>query len=211
MSETLSPLPQNPETPNVGVGTPLTPMPTKESNEVFLGGMIIMVLCLLLVLLTGTFGYFGYRLWQSSQVTRSTPSIQELGEKMGEKKAESTATPSTSEPAPTTPATTPSTPETASVDKTAVEVKVLNGGGAKGSASTLTELLKKAGYTKATFGNATADHTGTTIYHSTDATKAAELIKEEVMKTYPKATLMPATAGDKDKTAASVVVILGKE
>ncbi len=208
MSEILSPLPQDSETPNVAPETPVA-VSTKGSNEVFLGGMIITVLCLLLILLTGTFGYFGYRLWQSSQVTRSTPSIQELGEKIGENKT--VVAPTTAEPASPT-VTVPSTPaETPAVDKATVEVKILNGGGIRGSASTLTDLLKKAGFTKAVFGNSVADFTGTTIYHSADAAKAAELIKEEVIKNYPKVTLMPATAGDKDKTAASVVVILGKE
>lgn len=209
MLETLSPLPQNSETKNVAGVAPAVAATTKGSNEVFLGGVIIMVLCVLLVLLTGTFGYFGYRLWQSSQITRSTPSIQELGEKMGENKEE--PTPAVEESAPATAAPAPATPETVSVDKATVEVKILNGGGVRGSASTLTDVLKKAGYTKAAFGNTVSDYTGTTIYHAADAIKAAELIKEEVIKTYPKVTLLPAKTGDKDMTAASVVVILGKE
>ncbi len=209
MSETLSSVPQNSDTPQVPEVTPVTLAPVKGSNEVFFGGVIIIVLCILLVLLTGTFGYFGYRLWQSSQITRSTPSIQELGEKVGENKSE--PTPAVVESTPATTPPTPSTSETASVDKATVEVKVLNGGGVRGSASTLTDVLKKAGYTKVTFGNTVSDYTGTTIYHAADATKVAELLKEEVIKTYPKATLLPAKAGDKDMTAASIVVILGKE
>lgn len=208
MSETVTPTPENVESPVAETVT--ASRPTKESNEVFLGGVIIVVLCVLLLLLTGTFGYFGYRLWQASHIERSTPSIQELGEKITETPETSSPSESTiSTPTPTPVA--PTTTETSPVDKATVEVIVLNGGGARGSASTLVELLKKAGYAKAAFGNTVADYTGTTVYHAADAVKAAELIKEEVIKTYPKVTLAPAKVGDKDMTAASVVVILGKE
>lgn len=182
----------------------------KDSREVFLGGMVILVFCLLLLILAGTFGYFGYRLWQSSQTERSTPSIQELGEIA---KEEGLATPSepTPESAPSAATPAPSSSEPTLPDKATLEVKVLNGGGARGSAGTLTDLLKKAGYTKAAFGNTVADYTGQTIYYGADGLKAAEALKEEVVKTYPKVTLAPAKTGDKDSTAALLVVILGKE
>lgn len=209
MPETVTPTPENIESPVAETVT--TSRPPKESNEVFLGGVIIVVLCVLLLLLTGTFGYFGYRLWLASHVERSTPSIQELGEKIVETTEVSPPSESPAPPTTTPTPAAPTTPETPLVDKATVEVKVLNGGGARGSASTLTELLKKAGYTKAAFGNTVTDYMGTTVYHTADAVKAAELIKEEIMKTYPKVTLAPAKAGDKDMTAASVVVILGKE
>lgn len=181
------------------------PVTGKESNEVFLGGMVVMVICLILLILAGTFGYFGYRLWQTAQEERMTPSIQELGEKPKEN-AEPVATPTPApEPAPApTPAPAPA------ADLATIEVKVLNGGGARGSAGTLTDLLKKAGYTKAAFGNSVNDHTGTVIYYAEASKSAAETLKETVAKTYPAVTLSPATAGDKDATAAAIVVILGK-
>lgn len=182
----------------------VTPPEALQSKEAWLGGVLVLVLCLLLLVLTGTFGYFGYRLWKAAQVEQSTPSIQELGEHIPPRAPD--VNPDTS-----TPTTTPAISSALVQDKATVEVKVINGGAAKGSASTLTELLKKAGYTKATFGNSAKDHTGTIIYYSGSAQVAAETLKETVIKTYPKVTLAPAQAGDKDATAATVVVVLGKE
>lgn len=188
--------------------SPVSVASQDDSREVLFGGMVIVVFCILLLVLAGTFGYFGYRLWQSSQTERMTPSIQELGEVAVLPSPETPA----SEPASATPPASPasSTPESTLPDKATLEVKVMNGGGIKGSAGTLTDLLKKAGYTKATFGNTVADYTGQTIYYGADSLKSAEVLKEEVVKTYPKVTLAPAKAGDKDMTAATLVVILGK-
>ncbi len=203
MTESVSPSPLN------DLPTPVTPGPPTGSHEVFLGGVIIGVLCLLLLVLASTFGYFGYRLWQTAQTERATPSIQELGEKAAPvPTASTTPSPSTEMP-PIPPTATAEKPPI--IDKATLEVKVLNGGGARGSASTLTELLKKAGYTKATFGNTVANFTGTTIYHTSETLQAAELLKEEVVKTYPKVTLAPSKAGDKDTTLAPIVIILGAE
>lgn len=186
----------------------------KEANEVFLGGMVVGVLLLLLLILIGTFGYFGYRLWKSAQVERSIPSIQELGEKPGSVVSESVVEtpPPASLSAPTSQTTSSPTTETevASLDIALVEVKVLNGGAARGSAGTLVDILKKAGYSKAAFGNTVADYTGTKIYYGTNAQSAAEKVKELVSKTYPTVVIAPAEANNKDATAASVVVILGK-
>ena len=203
--------PTPPATPDeIGV-TPIAPVTAvKESNEVFLGGMIVGVMCLLLVILAGTFGYFGYRLWQEAQVERSTPSIQELGEKGVVEPVAETPT-SAPTPTPATPApTSTETPTPSTTDLATLEVKVLNGGGARGSASTLTELLKKAGYAKAAFGNTVADHTGTVIYYAASSQGDAETLKATVAKTYPSVTTSPAKAGDKDATSAAVVVVLGK-
>lgn len=187
----------------------------KETNEVFLGGMVVGVLLLLLLVLIGTFGYFGFRLWKSAQVERSIPSIQELGEKPGVGTSEPrTETPTA--PEPSSPSTTQTEPpkvvDTGSVspDLASVEIKVLNGGAARGSAGTLVDILKKAGYTKAAFGNTVADYTGTTIYYGANTQSVAEKVKELVIKTYPAVVVAPAEANNKDATAASVVVILGK-
>lgn len=187
----------------------------KETNEVFLGGMVVGVLLLLLLVLIGTFGYFGFRLWKSAQVERSIPSIQELGEKSGVGTSESrTETPTV--PEPSSPSTTQTEPPkvvdagSASPDLASVEIKVLNGGAARGSAGTLVDILKKAGYTKAAFGNTVTDYTGTTIYYGANTQSVAEKVKELVIKTYPAVVVAPAEANNKDATAASVVVILGK-
>lgn len=197
------------ETSQVPETTPTPEVATsQDSREVFFGGMVIVVFCVLLLVLAGTFGYFGYRLWQSSQTERMTPSIQELGEVAAVPTPETPAPESAPVATPASPALP--TPASSIPDKATIEVKVMNGGGIKGSAGTLTELLKKAGYTKATFGNTIADYTGQTIYYGADALGAAEILKTEVIKTYPEVALAPAKAGDKDTTAAFLVVILGK-
>lgn len=182
----------------------------KETNEVFLGGMVVAVLCFLLIILIGTFGYFGYRLWKSAQVERTIPSIQELGEKQVAVSAEQpSAAPQPETLATQTPeSTNPSGTQT--VDLASVEVKVLNGGALRGSAGTMVDILKKAGYTKAAFGNTVADYTGTKIYYGTQSQGAAEGVRQLVAKTYPGVSLAPAEANDKDATAAAIVVILGK-
>lgn len=187
----------------------------KETNEVFLGGMVVGVLLLLLLVLIGTFGYFGFRLWKSAQVERSIPSIQELGEKPGMGTSEPQAeTPSSPESTSTSTVQTESPKVvdagSASLDLASVEIKVLNGGAARGSAGTLVDILKKTGYTKAAFGNTTADYTGTTIYYGANTQSVAEKVKELVIKTYPAVVVAPAEANNKDATVASVVVILGK-
>ena len=182
----------------------------KEANEVFLGGMVVVVLCLLLAILVGTFGYFGYRLWKSAQVERAIPSIQELGEKQVTVSSdESSVNLKPETPAQPTPEST-TTSNAQSVDLASVEVKVLNGGAARGSAGTMVDILKKAGYAKAAFGNTVADYTGTKIFYGAQSQLAAEKVKELVAKTYPGVVLAPAEANDKDATAATVVVILGK-
>lgn len=175
----------------------------------FLGGMVVAVLSLLLLMLAATFGFFGYRLWRTAQVERAAPSIQELGEKPISVQA-SPETPSepVTQPTPSPSAPTPSAP---TPDLATLEVKVLNGGAPKGSAGTLVDLLKKAGYAKANFGNSTTDHQGTVLYYAAASQAAAETLKPLIAKTYPAVTLTPAPANDKDATAAAIVIVLGKQ
>lgn len=196
-----------PEGTSESVGPVSSP---RTSNEVLLGGMVVAVLSLLLLVLAGTFGYFGYGLWKAAQVERTTPSIQELGEKPLSPEQIAAAPTPTPPPTPITPPPASVPTPTSETQLVALEVKVLNGGGARGSASTLTELLKKVGYTKAAFGNAVNDHTGTVVYYTAALQGEAEAVKAVVAKTYPNTTLTPAQSGDKDATVAGIVVILGK-
>lgn len=188
------------KTPAIGAGAPSV----RETNEVFLGGMVVVVLCLLLLILTATFGYFGYRLWQSSRLEENTPSIQELGEKPGEV-APSPVSPTVSEPAPTTP-----TPETTAPDFTKVSIKVFNGGAAKGSAGTAADLLRKQGFTKTEVGNTTTDYTGATVYYQAGQEGVAEKVRSLLVATFSKIITKAAPATDKEAGAAPVTVILGR-
>lgn len=178
---------------------------TRETNESFLGSILVLVLVILLIGVTAFFGFLGYRIWRESQLTKSTPSIQKIVEAPALPAPTMNPTPSL-EPKPETPAA----PVAALVDKATLDIKVMNGGAVKGSAGTFGETLKKAGYSKVTVGNTSGDYTGTVVYYATDKQKEAESVLVDVLKTYPKATVAPAKAGIADMTGATLVVILGK-
>lgn len=176
-----------------------------ETNESFLGSVLVLVLVILLVGAAVFFAFFGYRIWRDSQIVRNTPSIQKI------------VTDAPAIPAPTTspviveeakPETT--TPSVTPIDKTTLDVKVMNGGAAKGSAGTFGETLKKAGYTKTTVGNTTSDYTGVAIYYAAGKQKEAESLQGDVAKTYPQVTLLETKTGNADTAGATLVVILGK-
>lgn len=180
------------------------PVFPKESgpDESFLGAMIITVLSLLLIGILGFFGYFGFRVWQEKKLIAETPSIDRLSVEVpvAEEKPAVEETPPATE--------TPPAPPT--IDKGTIEVKVMNGGAAKGSAGTLTDALKKAGYTKATFGNTTTDFTGVTVYYADGKNAEAELLKGDIVKTYPAVKTAPAVSTNKDTTLSPLVVVLGR-
>lgn len=177
----------------------------RETNESFLGSILVLVLVILLIGVTTFFGFLGYRIWRESQLTKSTPSIQKIVEAPALPAPTTNPTPS-EEPKPETPAASVA----AVMDKATLDIKVMNGGAVKGSAGTFGETLKKAGYTKVTVGNTSGDYTGTVVYYATDKQKEAESVLVDVLKTYPKATVAPAKAGIADMTGATLVVILGK-
>jgi len=81
----------------------------------------------------------------------------------------------TVEPQPTT--TEPSN-ETASFDKSALSIRVLNGNGVNGSAAVLADILRADGYTIAEVTNASRfTYENTTIYYGTGKLEAAEAVK----------------------------------
>lgn len=91
-----------------------------------------------------------------------------------------------------------------------LEVSVLNGGAAKGSAGVLADFLKKEGYLKTDMGNTQKDYMGVTIYHTVGLEKEVEVIKESVVKKYPQAKILPADSRNKETSVSQVTVILGK-
>ncbi|MEP7162561.1 MAG: LytR C-terminal domain-containing protein [Candidatus Moraniibacteriota bacterium] len=180
------------------------PPVSPDTSESFLGSMLVIALVLILIGVTAFFGFFGYRVWRQGQAVKNAPSIERLS-------FEKTAPPvggmpsESKEETPTTPASSAT-----EVNKATLEVKVLNGGAAKGSAGTFTETLKKAGYTKAAVGNSIRDYKGVTVYFAKDKETEAQALKEDVVKTYPSAITAPALANDKDSASAPLVVILGR-
>lgn len=199
MSESMSEA-KNQESPTVEAAA------TRETNESFLGSILVLVLVILLIGVTTFFGFLGYRIWRESQLTKSTPSIQKIVEAPALPAPTTTNQAPSLEPKPETPAA----PVEALVDKATLDIKVMNGGAVKGSAGTFGEALKKAGYSKVTVGNTSGDYTGTVVYYAPDKQKEAESVLVDVLKTYPKATVAPAKAGIADMTGATLVVILGK-
>lgn len=179
--------------------------PADNSHE-SLWGMVLLVGMLLgtVVIVTGI-GYGMHRLWQTQKQNAAKQSIVSLPVTPQEN-TESNVSSST---AATAPASSEKMAVDSGTDAHSVQISVLNGGAAKGSAGVVAEMLKKAGYTKVTVGNAVADAVGVTVYYKTDLEKAAQAVGQSLFKTYPKAMLKPAqTSGDQG--VAPVTVIVGK-
>lgn len=176
-----------------------------DPNEAFFGSVLLFCLVLSLIAATGYFGFVGYRYFKQLQAEKSIPSIESLPRPevpvaAEEKLSESTEKPMTQ--VPTEPSVT--------VDKKTISIKVLNGGSAKGVAGTYAEKLKAAGFTKTTVGNSFGNYTGQTLFYAKGQGSASEVIKAEIMKTYPALVAKEAPAGDKDAAAATFVLILGR-
>lgn len=147
-------------------------------------------------------GWIGYRMWHQKQEEVSLPSIAALPTK-----------PVTEEqtPTPESPAVTPA-PEAPKQSETnwGRDIKVLNGGAAKGSANTVADILKKAGYTKVAAGNSAGNYTGTVVYFATGLENEAAAVQKVLLKSYPKTETKAALKGNSDTAAAVITVILGK-
>lgn len=177
-----------------------------EPNEAFFGSLLLFFLILSFIAATGYFGFAGYRYFKRVQTEHAIPSLEALP------KAEVAEAMPEATPASTTNTETKSeaSAEQPTVDQKTLAIKVLNGGAAKGVAGTYGEKLKAAGFAKVTIGNSFANYTGQTLYYAKDQLAGAEAIKAEVVKTYPALSLKEASAGDKDATAATYVLILGR-
>lgn len=162
------------------------------------GGLVIMMLVVVALL-----SWWGYRGWKQAQEQSALPSIATLP--MTEEKKESAAPVEEESPV-------MELSQEAIMNKAKeTDIKVLNGGAAKGSAGVVGEALKKEGYTKISVGNTTGNYTGTTVYFASGLDQEAAILKTTLLKSYPKAEAKPALADNKETSAASLTVILGKE
>ncbi len=177
-----------------------------EPNEALFGVILIFCLIVSLIAATGYFGLAGYRYFKRVQAEKAIPSIEALP------KAEvAEPVPETSAPVEKEVTTPPApSPEVVAVDKKTLSIKILNGGAAKGLAGTYAEKLKAAGFSKTIVGNAFGDYAGQTLYYAKGQSAGADAIKAEVMKSYPSLIVKEAPAGDKDASAATYVLILGR-
>lgn len=102
------------------------------------------------------------------------------------------------------------TPKEETLDVKLESILILNGGGAKGSAGEVLDLLKKEGYKKASLGNTEKNYTGVVAYFAPQKEGVADEIKKTLLKRYPKMTSQGSMEDNKETTGASVVVIIGK-
>jgi hypothetical protein len=153
---------------------------------------------------------WGFGVWQK-QHTESQNTQPSIGNLPSELVSSPTAQTEISTPIVSLPKTeTTMTSIPIKIPKDMLDIKVLNGGAAKGSAAKVQAILKKSGYSKALASTAKGDFTGTVVYytsnHSTDATD----IQQALLKDIPKAEIKPAPSTLSEEGSASVVVMLGK-
>lgn len=174
-----------------------------EPNEAFFGTVLIGCFILSLIAATGYFGFVGYRYYKSVQSEKEIPSITLLPVK----ETESENANEENEAAPGDEAAPAENPV---IDKKTLEVKVLNGGAAKGVAGTYAEKLKKEGFEKTVIGNTFGSYTGAALYYAKGQESGMEVLKVVLLKDYPKALIKEAEAGNKDTSAAPLTIILGR-
>lgn len=175
-----------------------------EPNEAFFGALLIGCLVLSFLAATAYFGYSGYRYFKAMKAEETIPSISLLPNGENKKSIELETTEKKEI------ASDPAIVAAVAVDKKKLEIKVLNGGTAKGIAGTYTEKLKKGGFIKATVGNSVGDYTGATIYFAKGQETGMTVLKETVQKDYPTVSVKEAESGNKDTIVAAIVLILGK-
>ena len=178
-----------------------------KSHGPLFGGILFGIIILIVFVTLGTIGWGAYKGYLMNKERVALPSIQTLPKE--EAVAEVAASPKVvpAEESKTVPAATPS--EDIKQAK-ATDLKVLNGGAAKGSATTAADVLKKDGYTKVTTGNTLADFAGVTVYYAAGLEKIAEIVKAALLKTYPNAAVKPAQKDKSETSLAPLTVILGK-
>ena len=169
-------------------------------------GILIVVVC---------FGLFGvgfgaFTLWQKQSMQNEAPSISGLANTPPKEVIAVTPPATEAVAAEVTKEETPETQESTKVAQ-ALDIIVMNGGGAKGVATEVATLLRQKGFSKVTVGNTKADFTGTTIYSKKNLTKEAEALKMELVAQYPSIVVKEALASDPETQTASLTIIFGKE
>mgnify|MGYP000100100230 CR=1 FL=1 len=186
----------------IPTNTKTTGQPGKKGRDSVLGWLILLFVGLFFLGIFAFLFYLGHRFFWSKGDQDARSSIAVLSSE------ETVALVPATEPAGGTPQPSPAPPIVA-VDKKTLAVSVLNGGGAKGSAGVLADILKKEGYEKTAVGNTVGNFTGVTIYYSNGNEAAAELLKAVVVKKYPEAKVLPADPKQSETNTKDIVIILG--
>ncbi|MDP2838162.1 MAG: LytR C-terminal domain-containing protein [Candidatus Moranbacteria bacterium] len=177
-----------------------------SSRESLLGTLLIGFLIVVVLAALALIGWGVYRGWHFTQEQTALPSIATLPIQPEEAPPQEAASDSVVAEQPLKAAGTEAIVKKAQ----GTDIKVLNGGATKGSAGAVTEILKKAGYTKATFGNTVNNYTGAVVYFATGLDQEAGALKDALIKTYPKIETRPALPTNKETTRTPLMVILGK-
>ena len=183
------------------------------SRESLFGMLLFAALLLFTALSLAGVGWVVYSKWQIAREEAKKPSIAAIThEEQDTQKKDATADPFEGDMT--------GTPENqAAIVQPAgkvalpakdVEISVQNGGAAKGSAGTVAELLKKAGYVKVGTGNTVNNYTGVVIYYAASMEKEAEAVKQILIKNYPGTVTKAAISTNKETSAALLTIIVGK-
>jgi len=179
----------------------------KRSHESLFGTLLFVGIALVLVALVGSMVWGGYRGFRLNKEQTALPSIGSL--QMEEEQIEE---PMKEEPKPASeePTVPVAGDQAVMVKAKGTAIKVLNGGAAKGSATTAAEVLKKDGYTKLTTGNTVKDYVGVVVYYAAGLEQEANVVKISLMKTYPKVEAKAALKDNTETSQAVITIILGK-
>lgn len=174
----------------------------RKGHDTLLGWLLLVLVGLFFLAIFAFLFYIGQRFWWNKGAQDTRSSIAVLSSE------ETVALVPAVEPSGETPPPAPAPPIVA-VDKKTLAVSVLNGGGAKGSAGVVADMLKKEGYEKTIIGNTVGNFTGVSIYYSTGNEAVAELLKAVIVKKYPEAKVLPADPKNSETNAKGIIVILG--
>ena len=180
----------------------------RPSREPLLGTLLLLSMILFVVASLGGVFYAAYSSWHVSKEQKNRLSIASLSSEpatQADEETKSIETPQ-SKDTPTAVADT----QALLTKAQGTMVSTLNGGGVKGSAVGVADLLKKAGYLKVTPGNAIGNYTGIVIYFATGLDKEAQTLKTTLSGKYPAVTMQPALPSNKETTTAPLTVIIGK-
>jgi cytoskeletal protein RodZ len=177
-----------------------------RSRDGRLGVFLVLWILSFFAGLAGVIFWHGYSQFGVRLEERARPSITEL--KVQAPAAESVVA-SMTDAQSETPATTPPSTEGAGVAKGDLSVRVLNGGAAKGSAGVVTELLTKAGFTKAVAGNATGDYQGMTVYCTKGKDTESKALADALAASYKEVTAKPIPENVSELAQATCTVVIG--
>lgn len=179
----------------------------RHSRESLWGAVLFACMLIFVAASVSGIGWIVYSQWKIERVADSQPSISTLPEPSAVDEGASPEIESATIAEPET-----ASPDTASMTASAQKlmISVFNGGGAKGSAGILVELLKKEGYLKTQPGNTIKNYTGVTVYYAANLEKEAESIKGSVAKKYPQAVISPADTKNKETSVSPITIIIGR-